>query len=70
MTLTSDQAKMLQSGNPIPITVDHMPCVLVRQDVFDKLRPCEYDDSDWTEDELGVIAARTLAALDRAEPIR
>jgi hypothetical protein len=70
MTLTSDQAKMLQSGNPIPITIDHTPCVLVRQDVFDKLRTAEYDDSVWTDDELSVLAASTLAALDRPEPIQ
>lgn len=67
MTLNADQTKMLHSGNPVLITVEHTPCILVRQDVFDKLRSVEYDDSDWNEGELVALAARTLEDLDRPE---
>jgi hypothetical protein len=30
----------------------------------------EYDDSDWTEEEISDLAARTLADLDQPEAIR
>jgi hypothetical protein len=69
MTLTSEQAKLLQSGSAVPVTIEQLPCVVVRKDVFDKLSAVEYDDSDWTEEETSLLAARTFAELDRAEQI-
>jgi hypothetical protein len=70
MTLTPDQAKLLESGSAVALTIDHTPCVLVRKGVFDKLSALEYDDSDWTADELSMLAERTFANLDQAERIQ
>jgi hypothetical protein len=69
MTLTSEQAKLLKSGSAVPLTIEQMPCVVVRKDVFDKLSAIEYDDSDWTDEEKSLLAARTFAELDQAERI-
>ncbi|HMO84484.1 MAG TPA: hypothetical protein PKC18_06130 [Lacipirellulaceae bacterium] len=69
MTLTPDQTKLLESGSAVTLTVDQTMCVLVRKDVFDKMIALEYDDSDWTDDEMSRLAERTLDQSDRAERI-
>jgi hypothetical protein len=70
MTLTPDQSRLLASGHPVPLTVEQTPCVLVRKDVFERLRSVQFDDGDWTEEETAILAARTFAALDRPEAIQ
>jgi hypothetical protein len=69
MTLSPDQASKLETGSAVPITIGKTACILVRQDVFDKLTSSVYDDGDWTDEEINLLAARTFTALDEPEPI-
>jgi len=69
MTLTPEQLRAIQSGQPVSVTVDQTDCVVVRKDVFQKIRQVAYDDSDWSDDELEAVAAQTFDALDDAEKI-
>jgi hypothetical protein len=69
MTLTSEQTKSLADGGVVPLTIEQTPCVIVRKDVFERMRPIEYDDSEWTDEELVALAARTFADMDQAGPI-
>ncbi len=69
MTLTPGQLRAIQSGQPVSVTVDQTECVVVRKDVFQKIRQVSYDDSDWSDDELEAVAAQAFDALDDAEKI-
>lgn len=69
MTLTPQQSHLLSSGAAVPLTIDGTPCVLLRQDVFERQSALEYDSSPWTEDEMIALAERTFDELDRAEPL-
>ncbi len=69
MTLTPEQLRAIQSGQPVSVTVDQTECVVVRKDVFQKIRQVAYDDSDWSDEEMEAVAAQTFGALDDAEKI-
>lgn len=69
MTLTPEQLRAIQSGQPVSVTVDQTECVVVRKDVFQRTRHVSYDDSDWSDDELEAVAAQTFDGLDDAEKI-
>ena len=69
MTLTSEQTRAIQNGQAVSVTVDQTECVVLRKDVFQKIRRRAYDDSDWSDDELEAVAAEMFDALDNAEKI-
>lgn len=46
MFLSADQLKTLQSGAPVPLTLDGTSCVLLRKDLYDKVKGLIYDDSE------------------------
>lgn len=58
MLLSADQLKALGQGEPVPITIDNHEFVVVKKDVFDKLRL----DSESTNVE-GYVAV--LSAIDQ-----
>ncbi len=69
MTLTPQQMNAIRHGEAVPVTVDQTECIVVRKDVFQKIRQIAYDDSDWSDEELEAVAAQTFDALDNAERI-
>jgi multidrug resistance efflux pump len=69
MTLTPEQLRAIQSGQPVSVTVDQTECVVVRTGVLQKIRQVSYDDSDWSDEEMEAVAAQTFDALDDAERI-
>ena len=70
MTLTSEQTRAIQNGQAVSVTVDQTECVVVRKDVFQKIRQLAYDDSEWSDEEMEAAAAGMFDALDDAEKIR
>lgn len=65
MNLTSEQVTAIKNGEAIPIDVDQTQCVLIRRDMYDKVkRAVEYDDSPWTEDEMEGLAEAMFNGLD------
>lgn len=64
MNLTNDQKQALEKGNAVPVTVDETRYVIVREDVFEKLKslPVAYDDGDFPISE---IYPAILAAWDK-----
>jgi antitoxin (DNA-binding transcriptional repressor) of toxin-antitoxin stability system len=38
MELSSDQLRAVENGEAVPITVDQTPCVLIRADIYDRVR--------------------------------
>jgi hypothetical protein len=69
MTLTSEQTRAIQNGQAVSVTVDQTECVVVRKDVFQKIRQLAYDDSEWSDEEMEAAAAGMFDALDDAEKI-
>jgi hypothetical protein len=60
MDLTSEQVRAIDHGDAVPVTVDGRSCVVLRQDVYDRVkRVTDFDDSDMSPEEtyLAVLAA-------------
>jgi hypothetical protein len=38
MTLTKEQRQAIDSGDSVAVVIDGTPCVVVRQDVFDRVQ--------------------------------
>jgi len=70
MTLTSEQTRAIQNGQAVSVTVDQTECVVLRKDIFQKIRDRAYDDSDWSDAEMEAVAAEMFDALDDAEKIQ
>jgi len=52
MTLTSQQKHALQSGQAVRVTVDETPSVLLREDVYDRVkRVIDYENDPLTDEE-------------------
>ena len=45
MTLDIQQQKAIQQGQPVPIVVDGTECVLLRKDVFERVKQVIGDDA-------------------------
>jgi hypothetical protein len=44
-------------------------CVVVRKDVFERMKHVAYDDSEWTPEEMSTMAAHAFDSADTAGPI-
>jgi hypothetical protein len=71
MKFSAKQKKALESGKAIAVSVNGTDCVLLRRDVYERARPpVEYDDSDWTTEEIDVLAAEAVQHLDEMPEIQ
>jgi len=57
MLLTEQQRTALRNSEAVRIREDGLECVVLRADVYDRVRRLLYDDSNWSDGEL----RRTLA---------
>jgi hypothetical protein len=59
--LTEDQRRQLEDGKAVDIAdAKTTHCyVILRKDVYERVRRLLYDDSDWTQDELLLTLARS-----------
>ncbi len=66
--LTEEQSRAVeQPGETPPTLIDprtNIAYVLVRKDVYERLGGYFYDDSPWTDEERGLLAAELNAMLD------
>jgi len=67
--LTTEQRTALESGDPVPCVLNQTECVVVRKDVFERMKRVAYDDSEWTREEMLALAAQTFEDADSAEAI-
>ncbi|MDP7254082.1 MAG: hypothetical protein QGF00_31060 [Planctomycetota bacterium] len=70
MKVTSEQLQALKNGKTVSIEVDRTECILVRKDVYQKIRQLSYDDSEWTEDEMEALAGEMFDQLDNPQKIQ
>lgn len=62
MTFTKEQREAVETKGTVPITIDGIECVVVRADVFDKVRTVMSDEL--TQDDLRAILARSAQGSD------
>jgi hypothetical protein len=71
MNLSAEQVQAIKDGEPVRLVSPEVgeECVVLRADVFDRVKRLSYDDSPWTDEELRNTAARTFDDADSAGPI-
>ena len=63
MTLTKEQLAALRSGESVPWTEEGTALVILRADIFERLRSSLYDDSPWSNEEMDALAAEDADRL-------
>jgi hypothetical protein len=63
MQLTKEQLDVIRSGASVRLHEAGTDLVVLRADVFDRLRDLLYDDSPWTDEEMDLLAAEDADAL-------
>jgi hypothetical protein len=68
--LTPEQRRHLDEGRAVDVTDPEtaQPYVVLRKDVYDRVRNLLYDDSDATHDDLRALLARSAEANGWDEP--
>ena len=64
--LTAVQQSALATGEPVPCVIGATDCVVVRKDVFDRMRHVAYDDSEWSAEEMTALAQHAFDDADTA----
>ena len=59
--LTQEQRQQLESGKAVDVTDPQtaQPYVVLRKDVYERVRHLLYDDSEWTADEMRLLLGRS-----------
>src|SRR5207249_4021280 len=67
---TEEQRQLLESGKVVEVTDPQTAqrYVVLRKDVYERVRRLLYDDSEWTEDELRLQRARSAKENGWEEP--
>ncbi|MGC8638517.1 MAG: hypothetical protein ACP5XB_01420 [Isosphaeraceae bacterium] len=70
IVLTEEQQQKLDSGQAVDVTDARTsrPYVVLRKDVYERVRQLLYDDSEWTEDELRLQLAGSAEGNGWDEP--
>ena len=68
MNLTEQQKVAVRSGEAVRVRDDDLECVVVRADVYDRVRELLYADTDWTDDELRRVLAKSAEANGWNDP--
>lgn len=63
MELTKKQMETIRAGESVRLNEEGTEVVVVRADVFERLRGFGYDDSPWSDDEMDRLAAEDADAL-------
>jgi hypothetical protein len=63
MQFTNAELETLRSGNLLQLKEGDTSLVVLRADVFDRLRALVYDGSAWTDEEMALLAAEDANSL-------
>jgi hypothetical protein len=64
--LSHEQRQAISQGESIRVSDNGLECVVIRADVFDKFKA--YDDSEWTDGEMDLLAEEAGDLLDKYQP--
>jgi hypothetical protein len=65
-----EQWEAAERGKPVEIEESGKEYVLISRDVYDRLKNLHYDDSEWTEEEMMLLAAEAAEDLDNMDEIK
>ena len=68
MNLTAPQKAAVRNGEAVRVREEELDCVLLRADVYDRLKHLLYDEGDWTDQELRRALAKSAEANGWNEP--
>lgn len=68
MHLTKDQFEQAKSGRAVEIAENGEEFVLIRKDLYERVKAVLYDDSEPSHDELRAIFARGVESSDWNDP--
>lgn len=63
MELTRAQLEAVRSGASVRLREGDTDVVVMRADLFERLRRSGYDDGSWTDEEMDLLAAEDADAL-------
>jgi hypothetical protein len=63
MPFTHEQLETVRRGQPVHLNEGGTELVLLRADVFERLRDLLYDDSPWSDEEMDLLAAEDADTL-------
>ena len=63
MQFSKEQLEAIGKGKPVRLSEGGTDLVVVRADVFERLRELVYDDGPWTDEEMDLLAAEDADAL-------
>ena len=67
--LTQEQRQELSAPEPVAIDPESQEVyVLIRKDVYDRIKRLDYDDSPWTDEEMDLLAEEAGEMVDRYQP--
>jgi len=69
LDLTANQKAALESGEPVPCTLEQTECIVVRKDIFERMQHVAYDITDWTPQEMIAMAEYAFHDADTGGPI-
>lgn len=68
MNLTEQQRVAVRNGEAVRVQEEDLECVVVRADVYERVKQLLFDDSDWSDDELRRTLAKSAHANGWNEP--
>lgn len=68
MQLSEEQETALRNGEAVRTREKDLECVVMRADVYDRVKQLLRDDSDWTDDDLRRLLAKSAEANGWNEP--
>jgi hypothetical protein len=63
MSFTEEQLEAIRNGQSVRLNEAGTDIVVLRADVYDRLRESSYDDSPWTDEEMDMLAAEDADSL-------
>lgn len=63
MQFTQEQLEVIRGGQPVHLNEGGTDLVILRADVFERLRDSRYEDSPWSDEEMDLLAAEDADAL-------
>ncbi|HEV3236151.1 MAG TPA: hypothetical protein VGZ25_04140 [Gemmataceae bacterium] len=63
MVLTKEQWEAVRSGEFAQLSEEGTDLVVMRADVFERMRALAYDDSPWSDEEMDLLANEDADAL-------
>jgi len=67
MQLSMEQIEAIDAGDAVPISVDDTPCVVVRQDIYERLLP--QSGSEIPPEAVGGLVRENMADYDAGDPL-